>query len=208
MAYSPIVFVLCTCLSYAAAQISPASDCDFTGIDVESAITELIAKFPESDLIGPEKYYPVFAGLEISGFNASGFHKLRKFGPAIPYCSNGTRMVQVDFIDIGDVVISTPWRHCSGHQGTLRVSSELSRFTVQLRVGLGEDNEHVKLSYEGPIIPVMSKNVRMSLDGAGENVDKVLTALTSAFPAVSSELWDQQFYYPLLRALRRATERT
>ncbi|KAH6919796.1 hypothetical protein HPB50_029217 [Hyalomma asiaticum] len=138
-----------------------APDCDFTGIDVEGAITELIAKFPESDLIGPEKYYPVFAGLEISGFNASGFHKLRKFGPAIPYCSNGTRMVQVDFIDIGDVVISTPWRHCSGHQGTLRVSSELSRFTVQLRVGL-----------------------------------------------VSSEVWDQQFYYPLLRALRRATERT
>lgn len=207
MAFSLILFALtCTCISYAAAHISPASECDFTGIDVESAITQLIAKFPESDLIGPEKYYPVFAGLEISGFNTSGFHKLRKFGPAIPYCSNGTRMVQVDFINTGDVVMRTPWRHCSGHQGTLRVSSELSRFTVQLSVGLGEDNKDVKLSFEGPIIPVISKNVRISMDGAGGNVDKVLTALAIAFPAVSSEVWDQQFYYSLIRALYRAHE--
>lgn len=208
MAFFPILFALtCTCISYAAAHSSPAaSECDFTGIDVESAITELIAKFPESDFIGPEKYYPVFAGLEISGFNASGFHKLQKFGPVIPYCSNGTRMLQVDFINTGDVVIRTPWRHCSGHQGTLGVSSELSRFTVQLRVGLGEDNKDVKLSYEGPIVPVISENVRISLDGAGPNVDKMLTALATAFPAVSSVIWDQQFYYSLIRALYRAHE--
>lgn len=206
MAFFPIPFALtCTCISYAAAHISPASECDFTGIDVESAITELIAKFPEFDFIGPEKYYPVFAGLEISGFNASGFHKLQKFGPVIPYCSNGTRMLQVDFINTGDVVITTPWRHCSGHQGTLLVRSELSRSTVQLRVGLGEDKD-VKLSYEGPIVPVISENIRISLDGAGPNVDKILTALATAFPAVSSVIWGQQFYYSLIRALYRALE--
>ncbi|XP_054928069.1 uncharacterized protein [Dermacentor andersoni] len=85
--------IACTALSPSVASMLPESACDFTGMDVEGAIARLIAKLPDDVVIGPEEYYPVFAGLEIRAFNASGFRKLQQYGPAIPYCVNGTRKV-------------------------------------------------------------------------------------------------------------------
>lgn len=191
-------------LSSAYASSSPDSACDLSGIDVDGAITKLIAKFPEYQIVGPEKYYPVFAGFEISGFNVSGFHKLQQYGPAIPYCLNGTRRVQVDLLNAGDVVIATPWRHCSGHQGTLSLRSRLSRFTVQFHVGLSEEDKQTKLAYQGPTIPVITVSVQINVDGAGHPVNTAAGILSMIFPEVTMEMWNEQFYYSLSQALHRA----
>lgn len=191
-------------LSSAYASSSPDSACDLSGIDVDGAITKLIAKFPEYQIVGPEKYYPVFAGFEISGFNVSGFHKLQQYGPAIPYCLNSTRRVQVDLLNAGDVVIATPWRHCSGHQGTLSLRSRLSRFTVQFHVGLSEEDKQTKLAYQGPTIPVITVSVQINVDGAGHPVNTAAGILSMIFPEVTMEMWNEQFYYSLSQALHRA----
>ncbi|KAL3200575.1 hypothetical protein MRX96_043271 [Rhipicephalus microplus] len=93
----------CTAVSSATASVSSGSSCGFSRVNVEDPIDTLFTKFPEYEIIGPEKYYPVFAGFEVSGFNVSGFHKLHQYGPVMPYCRNGTRLVQVDFINTGVV---------------------------------------------------------------------------------------------------------
>ncbi|XP_037575928.1 uncharacterized protein LOC119458171 [Dermacentor silvarum] len=196
--------VACTALTSAVAHIFSGSACDFTGIDVDGAITRLIAKFPDHDFIGREKFYPVVAGFEMRGFNASGFHKLKQYGPAIPYCINGTRMVQVDFINTGVVVLTMPWRHCSGQEGTFSLRSELSRFTTQFHIRQSERDKGIKLFYQGPTIPLTTQNIQINVDGAGRSANAVAGILAMVFPAITKELWDQQFLYSLSRALHQA----
>nr|XP_037274801.1 uncharacterized protein LOC119167435 isoform X1 [Rhipicephalus microplus] len=195
--------LICTALSSAMASVSSGSSCDFSSVNAEDAIDKLIDKFPEYEIIGPEKYYPVFAGFEISGFNVSGFHKLHQYGPVMHYCRNGTRLVQVDFINTGVVLITTPWKHCSGYQGTFSLRSRLSRFTVQFHVGLSNEDGETKLSYHGSIIPVITENIQAEVDGAGRNVNVVAGVLAMMFPEVTKKMWNQQFYYPLSRVLYR-----
>uniref|UniRef100_A0A224YCT4 Metastriate one of each protein family n=1 Tax=Rhipicephalus zambeziensis TaxID=60191 RepID=A0A224YCT4_9ACAR len=206
MDFHYVFFILtCTAFSSASASISSESSCDFSGVDFEGAIAKLIAKLPEYEIVGPEQYYPVFAGLEIKGFNVSGFQKLLQYGPAIPYCLNGTRRVQVDFIDAGDVLIAIPLRHCSGYQGTLSLHSRLSRFTVQFHVGHSDEDGTTTLSYPGPIVPVMTgNNIQVDVDGAGRNVNAVAGALAMVFPAETMGIWNHVFDYALSRALEEA----
>lgn len=192
-----------TAVSSAMAVVSSGSSCDFSSVSVEDAIDKLIAQFPEYEIIGPEKYYPVFAGFEISGSNVSGFHKLHQYGPVMPYCRNGTRLVQVDFINFGDVLIATPWKHCSGHQGTFSLRSMLSRFTVQFHVGLSDEDGETKLSYNGFTIPVTTENIQAEVDGAGRNVNVVAGVLAMMFPEVTKEMWNQKFYFPLSEVIYR-----
>ncbi|XP_049526769.1 uncharacterized protein LOC125946795 [Dermacentor silvarum] len=189
-----------TALSSTVARVFPGSTCNFTGIDVDGAIARLITKFPDHEFIGPEKFYPVFAGFEIRGINASGFHKLQQYGPAIPYCMNGSRMVQVDFIKTGDVVLTTPWRHCSGQEGTITLRSEVSRFTTQFHIAQSEREEDIKLFCRGPTIPLTTENIQINVDGAGPNANTVAGILAMVFPGITKELWNQQFFYPLSRA--------
>lgn len=196
--------VALTALSSAVARAFPGSTCDFTGIDVDAAIARLISKLPDHEFIGGEKFYPVFAGFEIRGFNASGFHKLQQYGPAIPYCVNGSRMVQADFINKGDVVLTTPWRHCSGQEGTIRLRSEISRFTTQFHIGQSEKDKDIMLFCRGPTIPLTTENIQINVDGAGPNANAVAGILGMVFPAITKELWNQQFFYPLNRALHQA----
>ncbi|KAL1418038.1 hypothetical protein MTO96_026317 [Rhipicephalus appendiculatus] len=195
-------------LSSASAHASPDSTCDFSGFDVDGAIRNLIAKFPEYEIIGPEEYHPLFAGFEISGHTVSGFHKLHQYGPAILYCVNGTRRAQVDFLNTGDVVIETAWKHCSGRQGTLSLRSKLSRFTVQFQTELNEQDNETELHYRGPPIPVTTENVQLEVDGLGENVIIASRILAMVFPAVTMQVWNEQFSYPMSVAFFRALNYT
>ncbi|KAH7941660.1 hypothetical protein HPB49_015862 [Dermacentor silvarum] len=193
-----------TALSSAVARIFSGSACDFTGMDVDGTIARLIAKFPDHEFIGRENFYPVFAGFEIRGFNASGFHKLQQYGPAIPYCVNGRALVQVDFINTGDVVLTMPWRHCSGQEGAFSLRSELSRFTTQFHIGQSDIDKDIKLFYQGPTIPVAIQNIQINVDGAGTSANGVAGILGTVFPAITKELWNDQFFYTLSRALHQA----
>ncbi|XP_075553949.1 uncharacterized protein LOC142586964 [Dermacentor variabilis] len=196
--------VACTALSSSVANTFPGSACDFTGMDVEGAIARLIAKLPDVVVIGPEEYYPVFAGLEIRAFNASGFRKLQQYGPAIPYCVNDTRKVQVEFINTGGVILATPWRHCSGLEGTFSLRSTLSRFTMQFHIGLSERDNDIKLSYRGSAVPLTTENIEINVDGAGPSARTVARILAMVFPGVTRELWNEQFFYPLSQAFDEA----
>ncbi|XP_050037356.2 uncharacterized protein [Dermacentor andersoni] len=196
--------VACTALPFAVASIFPGSACDFTGIDVEGAVARLIAKLPDDVVTGSEEFYPVIAGFEVRAFDATGFRKLQQFGPAMPHCVNGTRRVQVEFINTGDVVLVAPWRHCSGLQGTFRLRSALSSFKTHFHIGLGERDNDIKLSYHGPTLPLTTDNVQVNVGGAWPNANTVAGILAIVFPAVVRELWNAQFFFRLSQAFDEA----
>ncbi|KAL1418040.1 hypothetical protein MTO96_026319 [Rhipicephalus appendiculatus] len=108
--------------------------CDYTGLRVDNELSRMLARLPETHAFGPERVRAYWPGLEIGGFTVEGLNKLRLYGPLFPYCINGTRMLQVDFLNEGETSLSLPWKICSGHEGRFRLRTSLSRFTAQFRV--------------------------------------------------------------------------
>ncbi|KAL1418059.1 hypothetical protein MTO96_026336 [Rhipicephalus appendiculatus] len=135
-------------------------DCDFTGMDLDAAISRMLAKIPAYEEKVGDTYRHTLAGIAFVGINMTGMNKLIRYGPAIRYCVNGTRMVQIDLVNDGDVKISVPWKSCEGSTGTIYLTADFSRFTTQLRVkenGFGE----VSFSNEGPVYPVSTEEIKL-----------------------------------------------
>ncbi|KAL1418060.1 hypothetical protein MTO96_026336 [Rhipicephalus appendiculatus] len=169
-------------------------DCDFTGIDVDAALSRMLAKIPAYSERVSQAYKTTLAGIEFLGVNMTGMNKLIQYGPAIRYCVNGTRMVQVDLVNDGDVKISVPWKSCEGSTGTIDLSADFSRFTTQLRVkenGLGK----VSFSNKGPMYPVSSEEIKLRITGAGMHVMMAANYLSLIFPGFLREMWNDQFFY-------------
>ncbi|KAL1418048.1 hypothetical protein MTO96_026326 [Rhipicephalus appendiculatus] len=100
--------------------------CDFTDVNIDDEVfSRLIARLPESLESGPEGYHTLFPGIEVGRQTFEGLNKLRQFGPAIPYCTNGARMVQVDFYSDGDARSWSPWKICSDDQVFSRLIAKL-----------------------------------------------------------------------------------
>ncbi|XP_077539301.1 uncharacterized protein LOC144151990 isoform X2 [Haemaphysalis longicornis] len=202
-----------TCMVAAVAAIPNRKDasCDFTGFDSYAAVSRILAKMPTYT----EFPYTLFSsppgassvlGLEIGGLNASGLHHIQQYGPALPFCVNGSRVLQVDLIHNGLVTLSMPWRTCSGRQGSINICAALSRFTVLFRLVDSEQRNETALSVMPPVVPVALDGAYVLVDGAGEGVKMAAGVLSSVFSGVVRDMYNQLFFASFHLALQQAME--
>lgn len=179
--------------------------CDFTGLRLVNELSRMLGRLPENHAFGPQRLRPFWPGLELGGLSAEGLNKLRLYGPLFPYCINGTRMLQVDFLNDGDTTLSLPWKTCSGHEGRFKLRTMLSRFTAQFRVVESAGNE-VKLEPMGRIVPVTTDGIRVVIEGAGSEVRTAFEVLSAMFPGVVNEVWYWKFSLVFDRTFRELVE--
>ncbi|XP_065281880.1 uncharacterized protein [Dermacentor albipictus] len=191
--------------SCAATRYGAETTCDFSDLNLDNHVARVLARLPEIQVSGPQQLQPYFPGLEVAGFTMKGLNKLRLYGPLFPYCVNGSRMLQVDFVNDGVIVLSLPWKACSGHEGRFSVRAMFSRFTAQFRI-LMPSEEGVKLELMGRIVPVTTVGLRAVVDGAGTEVRSAFEILSAVFPSPVNELWYWEFSLDFDRAMRKALE--
>uniref|UniRef100_A0A6M2CZJ6 Putative conserved secreted protein n=1 Tax=Rhipicephalus microplus TaxID=6941 RepID=A0A6M2CZJ6_RHIMP len=175
--------------------------CDFTGVSIDDEVlSRLITRLPEGLESGPEGLYMLFPGFEVGRQTFYGLSKLQKFGPTIPYCANGTRMVQADFFSDDDTHFWSPWKTCSGDEGRVVVRAGFTRFTLQFRV-VDSSALGVKLEFHRAL-PVTVQGVRLEVEGAGRVVRGVFEVLSMLLPSFVEELWMGQFFQNLHEGFR------
>ncbi|XP_065281851.1 uncharacterized protein [Dermacentor albipictus] len=179
--------------------------CDFTDIHLDDEMfSTLLAKLPEGLEYGSQRFRYVLPGIEVGGMTVHGLSKLRQFGPAIPYCSKGKRMVQVDFYNTQPIDFISPWMACSDDKGKLSLSAEHTRFTAQFIIA-ESSGEGVKLEFERAL-PVTTQNIRVVLEGLGDGVGVFFEALSALIPSLLEGAWNAQFSHNLEKAFRMALE--
>ncbi|XP_049526777.1 uncharacterized protein LOC119459559 isoform X2 [Dermacentor silvarum] len=191
--------------SCAATLYGADTTCDFSGLRLDNEVARVLARLPENYVPNPQELQPYVPGLELAGFSVKGLNKLRLYGPLFPYCINGSRMLYADIVNDGDIVLSLPWKACSGHEGRFSVRAMFSRFTAQFRI-LESSDEGVKLGLMGRIAPVTTEGLRAIVDGAGTEVRSAFQVLSALFPSLVDEVWYWQFALEFHRALRKAIE--
>ncbi|KAL1418055.1 hypothetical protein MTO96_026332 [Rhipicephalus appendiculatus] len=151
--------------------------------------SRLVAKLPERIEYGPHGYRTLLPGLDVGGQTFEGLRNLRLLGSPIPYCSNGTRMVQADFLSDFDTHFWAPWKTCSGDEGRVSMRCSLTRFTFLFRV-LPATVEGVKLEFDRAI-PVSALGIRLFVEGSASGVRATLEVLilSALLPAFMQELW-------------------
>ncbi|KAL1418054.1 hypothetical protein MTO96_026331 [Rhipicephalus appendiculatus] len=182
------------------------AQCDFTDITIdEEVFSRLIARLPEGIESGPRGYRSFLVpGLEVGGETFDGLSKLRQFGPAIPYCTNGTRKVQVDFYSEGDMQSWTPWKTCSGDEGRIIVRARYTRFTFQFRI-VESTEAGVKLELDR-LLPVATQGAHIDVEGAGRGIRGVFEVLSYLVPSFAEEVWSREFFRNVNKAFRMIRE--
>nr|XP_050037368.2 uncharacterized protein LOC126534162 [Dermacentor andersoni] len=205
MALGKLLVVITFVYSPCAAMVYRTDDpCDFTDIQLDSEMfSKLLAKLPEGLEYGPQRFQSLFRGIEVGGITLHGLSKLRQFGPPIPYCAKGKRMVQVDFYNGEPIEFASPWKTCAG-QGQLVLRTMFLRFTAQFTI-VESSGEGVKLEFERAL-PVTTQNIRVVVKGAWPIVLYTVEALSALIPSVLEEAWNKEFSYNLARAFRMARE--
>lgn len=175
--------------------------CDFTNFDPEAAVSRLLAKIPEELGVDEQRSNTVIPGFEIGGTQMRYLNRLSQFGPAIPYCVNGSRSLQVDFITKTRVFITAPWRTCSGKEGKIMLSAGVARFTVQFDVvgsGAGNSISRLRLRELGP---AATEELFLAVTGAGRAMETVTVILSKIFEGVLREAWNTAFFPTIRKAL-------
>ncbi|XP_037274805.2 uncharacterized protein LOC119167438 [Rhipicephalus microplus] len=175
--------------------------CDFTDVTVDDEVlSRLIAKLPEGMESGPQDYRPIFPGLQVGGITVHGLSKLRQFGPVIPYCTNGSRMIQVEIYSDGEAHFLAPWKTCSGDSGHIKFDASLTRFTFQFRV-TESTAAGVKLEFDRAL-PVVTQGVRIFVDGAAPAIRATIEVLSALLPAFTEHLFSSQFSQNVSKAFQ------
>lgn len=182
------------------------SSCDFSNMDLDRALMRVLTRLPTYVEHGFEGYRTVLPGFEVGRLNTSGWNLLRQYGPAIPYCLNGSHMLQVDLVNKDDIVLSEPWRTCSGKEGSFNLRAEVSRFTVQFHVVTTGVGQAVKLSYVGATLPVSTMNIYLTVEGAGNGVKSAALVLSKVLEGIGQKMWNRHFFVPFRTALIKALE--
>nr|XP_050037369.1 uncharacterized protein LOC129380074 [Dermacentor andersoni] len=179
--------------------------CDFTNIQLDDEMfSKLLVKLPEVLEYGPQRFRSLLPGVDVGGMTVRGLSKLRQFGPPIPYCAEGRRMVQVDFYNGEPIELASPWKTCSGQQGELALRSMFLRFTAQFTI-IKPSGEGLKLQFERAL-PVTTQNIRVVVRGMGDIVLDAVKTLSALLPSVLEEAWNSQFPHNLARAFRMVRE--
>ncbi|KAH6927119.1 hypothetical protein HPB50_027078 [Hyalomma asiaticum] len=178
--------------------------CDFNGMDLDSVVEKVLGLLPPYHAPDDREFRTAFSGLKTGTLNVTGLDNIHRYGPIQPYCVNGNRLISLDVIAPSSVVMSLPWRACSGQEGTLNMRTGLSRFTLVFRVEAAASNEAPILAYEGPIIPVYILEPHMYIDGAGRGVSAASMIVSKLVPAFTEEVWNDYFFVYFRGALRQA----
>uniref|UniRef100_A0A224YIF9 Metastriate one of each protein family n=1 Tax=Rhipicephalus zambeziensis TaxID=60191 RepID=A0A224YIF9_9ACAR len=192
------------CTTSADAVYEEDSTCDFRGLRLRDELTRVLAELPKVPAFGTQDLSPYVPGLEIAGFTVEGLDQLTLYGPLVPYCINGTRMLQADFFNEGNIVFRLPWKACSGHEGRFSVRATLFRFTAQFRI-LESPDEGVKLRLASRIVPVTTQGVRAFVEGAGPDVRDASEKLSTLIPGLLEEMWYWEFAFEFERRFRQAS---
>ncbi|KAL1426936.1 hypothetical protein MTO96_017889 [Rhipicephalus appendiculatus] len=135
-----------------------------------------------------------FGGLLSSSIIYTGFDKLKLSGPVVPYCRNGTRLVQVELATTGEdqIIASASWKTCNGLNGTFGTYTG-ARVTVTFEVvkpgyPFHVVNGAVLTHHSGPK-PVFIDKVSLFLDGAGDVMATVIAIAGKLFPQFAKEFW-------------------
>uniref|UniRef100_A0A131YN35 Metastriate one of each protein family n=1 Tax=Rhipicephalus appendiculatus TaxID=34631 RepID=A0A131YN35_RHIAP len=181
------------------------SPCDFTDVTIDDEVfSRLIARLPEGSGSGPQGFHTLLPGFEVGRQIFEGLSKLKKFGPTIPFCAKGTRMVQADFFSDGDAHFWSPWKTCSGDEGRVTVRAGLTRFTLQFRV-VESSASGIKLEFDRAL-PVTTQSVRIEVEGAGRVVRGVFEVLSALLPSFVEELWMGQIFLNINKGFRSINE--
>ncbi|XP_077539182.1 uncharacterized protein LOC144151893 [Haemaphysalis longicornis] len=178
--------------------------CDFSDLVPEAAVSRLLAKIPEELEVGGQRFRAIVPGLEIGGTQLRNLNRLRQFGPAIPYCVNGSRLLQVDFITKVPVFLTAPWRTCSGKEGQIRLLAGVVRFTAQFDIvesGAGSANSPLRLREIGP---AATEEISVITIGAGSVIETVTVVLGKIFDGLLREAWNTAFFPTIREALTMA----
>lgn len=180
--------------------------CDFTGFNPEAAMSRFLAKVPEEANIGNQQFKTLFPGFQVGGLQARGLNHLRQFGPAIPYCVNGSRLLQVDLLSRRSISIKVPWKTCSGKEGSIMLSALVVRFTLQLSLVDSVSGSGGILLRVRDYAPAATEELFVTVLSAGRVVMTTETVvLSKIFDGVLRQAWNDMFYDDVLGIL---TERS
>ncbi|XP_065281893.1 uncharacterized protein [Dermacentor albipictus] len=206
MATAKLLVIIAFFYSSCAAMVYRTDDpCDFRDIQIDDEMfSKLLAKLPEGLEYGPQSFHSLLPGVDVGGMTVRGLSKLRQFGPPIPYCAKGKRMVQVDFYNGEPIEFASPWKSCSDQQGELALRTMFLRFTAQFVI-VESSGEGLKLEFERAL-PVTTQNIRVVVRGVGHIVLDAVETLSALLPSVLEEAWNRQFLYNLGKAFDVALE--
>ncbi|XP_077521696.1 uncharacterized protein LOC144132862 [Amblyomma americanum] len=183
-------------------------NCDTPDIDLDGEVDKLLEKLPKAHPLGIRQgFSSVFAGLEIGDVTVTGMNKIERSGPVVPYCKNGSSIVQVDLINPAAVQFTMPWKTCAGQNGNIHLSADLSRFTMDLSVANEESSgEYLSMGNDFSPLPVMTYNVNFVVEGLGRPGNIASGVLSKLFPSVFLEVWIQAFFWSLRGVLDSALQ--
>ncbi|KAK8780683.1 hypothetical protein V5799_017978 [Amblyomma americanum] len=182
--------------------------CDTPDIDLDGEVDKLLEKLPKAHPLGIRQgFSSVFAGLEIGDVTVTGMNKIERSGPVVPYCKNGSSIVQADLINPAAVQFTMPWKTCGGQKGNIHLSADLSRFTLDLSVANEESSgKYLSMGDDFSPVPVMTYNVNFVVEGLGRPGNIASGVLSKLFPSVFLEVWMQAFFWSLRGVLDSALQ--
>ncbi|XP_075556956.1 uncharacterized protein LOC142589053 [Dermacentor variabilis] len=192
----------------------PTGDCDFSGLDFDAMVNDIIGKLPTEYSTKRAKPDEVVPGLYLDSIVLKGMDILRPYGAALGYCRNGTRLVQVDLATThGPLAVIVLWKTCGGQNGTI-VTYTGARVTVIFEV-VDPHGEEAKsnggaarlVHHSGPM-PVHLDDALVSLNGAGEFLGIAVAFLSKLFPQIANEFWNDTVSYTLRNILKEASNRS
>lgn len=203
-----VLLFLCVGMVRAITQFktSPADEsCDFSGIDLDEMVNDIVSQLP-AEYSGPKRPFDeVLPGLFLGSVVHTGLDKLRPYGPLLPYCRNGSRLVQVDLATTEDQLkVSVPWKTCAGQRGTAETTTG-ARVTVTFEVVRPADKQgstHATLVHHSGPTPVAVESVSVYLRGAGDILGSAVTVVGKLFPQLPKEFWLDMLTYRLRAILR------
>uniref|UniRef100_A0A6M2E4X0 Putative conserved secreted protein n=1 Tax=Amblyomma tuberculatum TaxID=48802 RepID=A0A6M2E4X0_9ACAR len=198
------IFAVLACMAISATglQYEPGTPCDFSGLDVEGPINRMIEQLPESEVRRSIASNAKFLGVEFLPLKITGLNKIKRYGAIVPFCVNGTRMIQVDFAQMDGVALTLPWRTCTGKEGDLQLRAKISRFTTLFRVEATELGEVIRLVLEGPTIPGTTGELMIYAHGGGFLLPISMGYVSLVFPAALQEIWNMEFFASFVTSVR------
>ncbi|XP_037499879.1 uncharacterized protein LOC119373894 [Rhipicephalus sanguineus] len=201
------VLAATVCLVVVVAATPKNESCDFSGIDLDYAVSSVLTQLPNDHPIGLTGFTPLLPVIDIGFKQFNGFNKMTRYGPLVPYCVDGKYMAQVDLINSEDISMSAHWKACSGQEGEVILRNSLTRFTVQFRVVLHPVARAYRLEFEDAVVPVISAYPYVVIEGAGREVRGASMWLSKIFPAVTQNIWNDLFTKHFSVALRDAARK-
>ncbi|XP_065306359.1 uncharacterized protein [Dermacentor albipictus] len=189
----------------------PTGDCDFSGLDLDAMVNDIMGKLPTEYSTKSAKPDEVVPGLYLGSIVLKGVDILRPYGAALGYCRNGTRLVQVDLATThGPLAAIISWKTCGGQKGTIETYTG-ARVTVIFEV-VDPHGEEAKsnggaarlVHHSGPI-PVHVDDAFVSLNGAGEFLGTAVAVLSKLIPQLPKEFWNDTVSYTLRNILKEAS---